>query len=290
MAISWYPGHMAKTKRLLEGQLSRVDMVIELCDARLPYSSRNPELLKMCKNKPRVLLLNKADLASREATSAWVRYFKGQGETALPLEAQKKGGVKQTLPLIYKAAEEILDRAEKRGFKRTLRAMVIGVPNVGKSTFINTLSGQARLKAEDRPGVTRGTQWVRVGTHLEIMDTPGMLWPRLDDQEAARRLCYIAAVRDAAVDVYDLCLHLLDELMQLCPEQMTARFKIGDASLRGQALLEEICRGRGFLLPGAECDIDRAVAAVLNDFRDGRIARLTLEMPPNEGEQNGNQP
>lgn len=290
MAISWYPGHMAKTKRLLTEQLSRVNIVVELCDARLPYSSRNPELLKLCENKPRILLLNKADLASPGATREWVRYFSSMGESVLPLEAQKKGGVKQTVPLIYQAAEEILSRAEARGFKKTLRAMVIGVPNVGKSTFINTLFGQTRLKAEDRPGVTRATQWVKIGPYLEVMDTPGMLWPRLDDERAARRLCYISAIRDEVVDVYELCLHLLDELMALCPEQVMARFKVSDPALRGQALLEAICRGRGFLLPGAQCDTDRAVSTVLNEFRDGRIARLTMEMPPRKEEKDGDQP
>lgn len=290
MAISWYPGHMAKTKRLLAEQLSRVNIVVELCDARLPYSSRNPELLRLCANKPRVLLMNKADLASPNTTRDWVRHFKAEGERVLPLEAQKKGGVKQAVPLIYQAAEEILSRAEARGFKKTLRAMVIGVPNVGKSTFINTLLGQTRLHAEDRPGVTRAPQWVKVGPYLEIMDTPGMLWPRLDDETAARRLCYISAIRDEVVDVYDLCLHLLDELMTLCPDQVMARYKVTDAALRGQALLEAICRGRGFLLPGAQYDTDRAVATVLNEFRDGRIARLTMEMPPLKEEKHGNQP
>lgn len=279
MEIVWYPGHMAKAKRMLEEQLTRVDAVLELCDARIPISSRNPDLLKMLERKPRVLLLNKADLADKEATARWLSYYKKRGETAFALEASRKGSLKPLAPAIRRAAEETLERAERRGFKKTLRCMVVGVPNVGKSTLINSLSGRASLKAEDRPGVTRGSQWVKVDAYLELLDTPGMLWPRLEDARAARRLGYIAAVRDEAVDTYRLSLHLLDELMAIAPDAVLARFKIKDGSLRGEKLLHEICRGRGFLLPGACPDVERAVAAVLSDYRDGKIARLTLEQP-----------
>lgn len=277
--ITWYPGHMAKAKRQLTEQLSRVNVVIELCDARIPLSSRNPELDALCAHKERILLLNKADLADPKVTPQWLKYYTQQGVTALPLEAGKKQSVRQVVPAIKSAVSEVLERAKERGFSKTIRCMVIGVPNVGKSTLINTLAGRAPLKTEDRPGVTRATQWVKIDPYLELMDTPGMLWPKLNDKKAAQRLAYIAAIRDQVLDVYALCLSLLDELMLIAPQAVCERYKVKDDTLRGQALLEAICRGRGFLLPGANCDLDRAVTTVLNEFRDGRIARLSLESP-----------
>lgn len=278
--ITWYPGHMAKAKRQLTEQLSRVNVVIELCDARIPLSSRNPDLNTLCAHKQRILLLNKSDLADGQTTAQWLKYFSNEGLTALPLEASKKQSVKQVVPAIKRAAADVLERARDRGFSKTIRCMVIGVPNVGKSTLINTLAGRAPLKTEDRPGVTRATQWVKIDPYLELMDTPGMLWPKLEDKKAARRLAYIAAIRDQVLDVYALCISLLNELMEIAPQAVCERYKVTDASLRGQELLEAICRGRGFLLPGAACDLDRAVTTVLNEFRDGRIARLSLETPP----------
>ena len=215
-----------------------------------------------------------------QTTAQWLKYFSNEGLTALPLEASKKQSVKQVVPAIKRAAADVLERARDRGFSKTIRCMVIGVPNVGKSTLINTLAGRAPLKTEDRPGVTRATQWVKIDPYLELMDTPGMLWPKLEDKKAARRLAYIAAIRDQVLDVYALCISLLNELMEIAPQAVCERYKVTDASLRGQELLEAICRGRGFLLPGAACDLDRAVTTVLNEFRDGRIARLSLETPP----------
>lgn len=279
MEIVWYPGHMAKAKRLLLEQLKRVDAVLELCDARIPFSSRNPDLQELAPGKPRLLLLNKMDLADPGATKQWLAYFQAQGETAFAIEAGNKSGMKRLPALIQKAAEEKLSRAMERGYRRTLRCMVIGVPNVGKSTLINALAPKSRLKAEDRPGVTRASQWVKVDDYLELLDTPGMLWPRLDDVRAARRLAFIAAVRDEAIDTYHLSIHLLDELMDIAPSACVERFKIKDAALRGEALLHAVCHGRGFLLKGAEPDLDRAVSTVLTDFREGRLGRLTFERP-----------
>ena len=199
--INWYPGHMAKTRRLLQDQLKRVDLVIEVCDARLPFSSRNPELLRMTAGKRRILLLNKADLADPEATRRWVRFFQARGETAYPVHAISLKS-KELLGTIDRSVRDVVETAEEKGIRKTIRVMVIGVPNVGKSTLINRLRGTSIAKTGDRPGVTKSNQWIHVAPYLDLMDTPGMLWPRLDDQLAARRLCYIGSVKDDVVDIY----------------------------------------------------------------------------------------
>lgn len=273
--ISWFPGHMAKARRLLADQLQRIDAVIELCDARLPLSSRNPDLDPLVGNKPRVLLLNKSDLANPTQTKAWQAYFQNQGLDCMAIEMGRK---KQSiLNAIVKLTEERVARSLKKGIHRSARAMVLGVPNVGKSTLINYLAGRSAFKVQDRPGVTRAPQWIRASDKLELLDTPGLLWPKLDDPVAARRLAYIAAVRDEVVDVFHLALSLLDELMEITPQGLMNRYKITDDSLRGQALLEEICRNRGFLIRGGEVDLDRGAVCVLDEFRDGRLGRITLE-------------
>ncbi len=278
--IGWYPGHMAKAKRLLSQQLSRVDVVIEVCDARLPLSSRNPDLLPMIAHKNRFLVLNKADLANPAVTARWNAWFTQQGEVVA--EAVGTRPLRALRRLIEEAVRERMQRNEQRGVKRTVRAMVVGLPNVGKSTIINTLAGSKTLKAEDRPGVTRANQWVRIAPFIEIMDSPGLLWPRLDDQQAARRLAYIAAIRDEVLDTYRLAQSLAEELMVLEPELFMNRFRVEDASLRGQALMEAICVGRGFIGRGAVPDLDRGASVLLDEFRAGRIGRISLEMPPAE--------
>jgi len=273
--ISWFPGHMAKARRLLADQLQRIDAVIELCDARLPLSSRNPDLDPLVGNKPRVLLLNKSDLANPAQTKAWQAYFQNQGLDCMAIEMGRK---KQSiLNAIVKLTEERVARSLKKGIHRSARAMVLGVPNVGKSTLINYLAGRSAFKVQDRPGVTRAPQWIRASDKLELLDTPGLLWPKLDDPVAARRLAYIAAVRDEVVDVFHLALSLLDELMDIAPQGLMNRYKIADVSLRGQELLEAICRNRGFLIRGGEVDLDRGAVCVLDEFRDGRLGRITLE-------------
>lgn len=275
--ISWYPGHMAKARRLLEAQLKRVDIVLELCDARLPLSSRNPDLDGLLASKPRLLLLNKEDLADPAATRQWISYFKDQGISAHPIQAGKNK--QKILKLVDALTAEKRQRAQNRGIAITSRAMVVGVPNVGKSTLINALAGRSAMKTQDRPGVTRAPQWIKAGERLELLDTPGMLWPKLQDQVAARRLAYIAAIRDEVLDSYHLAIHLLDELMDIAPGQVATRYKLKDQSARGQALLEAICQARGFLQKGNEFDLDRGVACVLDEFRAGLIGRITLEMP-----------
>ena len=277
MQINWYPGHMAKAKRLLQEQVARVDAVIELCDARLPYSSRNPVLNQMLRNKARVLLLNKADLADPVKTRQWMAYFKSRGIECAAVSADKNA--REVLKAIERLTKERVERSAARGMRRTVRVMVVGVPNVGKSTLINRLHGGSIAKVGDRPGVTRANQWVRVGEYLELLDTPGMLWPRLDDPVAAKRLAYISAIKDEVVDTFALSCNLLDELTGISPDMLEKRYHITDLSLRGQALLEAVCRGRGFLMRGGEVDLERGCAVVLDEFRDGRLGRVTLEVP-----------
>ena len=279
MEIQWYPGHMAKAKRLLSAQLSKVDLVIELCDARLPLSSRNPDLNQLVAHKRRVLLLCKADLAEPQKTKAWLAYFQSCGIEAMDYDTTAKK-TKQAKALIEKAAAEVIERSARRGMKKTIRAMVAGVPNVGKSTFINRLYGGGITRVADRPGVTRSNQWVKVSPYLEVMDTPGMLWPKLNDQRAATRLAYIGTIRDAIYDQEALAVHLLEDLLAVMPGATLERFKLKDADAKGYPLLEEVCRGRGFLMRGGIADVERGCAVVLDEFREGKVGKITLEMPP----------
>ena len=279
MEINWYPGHMARAKRLLTEQLSRVDVVLELCDARLPDSSRNPELDRLTAGKKRVVFLNKADLANPHLTAAWARYFRAQGMDAVPWQATA-GRAKDALAAIDRAAKEAVEKAAAKGVRKTVRAMVVGVPNVGKSTFINRLHGSGIAKTGDRPGVTKANQWVRITPYLELLDTPGLLWPKLDDQLAARRLCYIGTIKDDVVDLQMLTIHLLEDMMDADAQAVAARFHLKDTESRGLELLEAVCRGRGFLLKGGMPDTDRCCAVVLDEFRAGKLGRVTLERPP----------
>ena len=280
MEINWYPGHMARAKRLLSDQLSRVDVVIELCDARLPLSSRNPDLKRLTDKKEKVLLLGKSDLASPNATAEWLKVLKSQGNACLALDMNKQA--KAALSLIETAAKETVERAAARGIKKTVRAMVVGVPNVGKSTLINRLHGGSIAKVGDMPGVTRANQWVKITPYLELLDTPGLLWPRLDDPLAARRLAYISAIRDEVLDTAQLAIQLLTDLIGVAPQAVQERFKINDLSLRGPDLLDAVCQGRGFLMKGGVYDTERACKVVLDEFRGRKLGRITLEYPENK--------
>ena len=281
---------MAKAKRLLSSQLVKVDLVVELCDARLPLSSRNPALDEMIRHKRRVLLLCKADLAENGKTQQWLSYFKKQGVDAMAYDKSPQK-TKQVRQLIEYAARDLLERNQRRGIQKTLRAMVVGVPNVGKSTFINRLYGGSIAKTGDRPGVTKSNQWVKVSPYLEVLDTPGMLWPKLNDQRAATRLAYIGTIKDAVYDQYELCAVLLRDLLDIMPEQTINRYKIKNTSAEKYELLDEVCRGRGFLMRGGELDYDRCCAVVLDEFREGKVGKITLEEAPRaavqEEKQNG---
>lgn len=282
--INWYPGHMAKARRLLEEQIRRIDLIIEICDARLPLSSRNPELSGMIARKRHLLFLNKSDLADPAMNKAWLAYFRNQGIEAHLTDATRIRG-KETIGLIENATRQIVDKALEKGVRKTVRGMIVGIPNVGKSTLTNRLYGRNIAQIGDRPGVTRSNQWVRISPYLELLDTPGLLWPKLEDQLSARRLCYIGSVKDDVVDLGELTIHLLEDLCGIVPEKVSERFHIQDTSLKGVELLDAVCAGRGWLLKGAQYDYDRCFSIVLDEFRAGKLGRVTFECPPVKAEQ-----
>lgn len=277
--INWYPGHMARAKRLLTDQLSRVDVVVELCDARIPRASRNPDLDALVKGKKRLLILGKADLAEESATRAWLAYYRQQGIDAMSFDSVR-GRPKDVVARIERAASEAVAKMAARGVKKTVRAMIVGVPNVGKSTFTNRINGAAIAKTGDRPGVTRSNQWVRITPYLELLDTPGLLWPKIDDQQDARALAFVGTINDQIMDQQMLAIRLLEMLMELKPDAAMTRFKLKTAEERGVALLESACRGRGWLMPGGVADTDRGAAVILDEFRAGKLGRLTLQRAP----------
>ena len=281
--INWYPGHMAKTRRILSEQIRKIDLVIELCDARLPYSSRNPEINKLASEKKRLVLLNKADLADPEMTSRWMHEIRKTGQAVYAIDSKRLNS-KELISLLQKSTKEITEKALERGVRKTIRVMVLGVPNVGKSTLINRLRGKGITQTGDRPGVTKSSQWVRITPYLELLDTPGMLWPRLDDQQAARRLCYIGSVKDDVTDKYMLAISLLEELEKTAPDATMNRFHLDNCDMKGQELLDAVCKGRGWLLKGNQYDYDRACSVVLDEFRGGKLGRITLEKPEAEME------
>lgn len=278
-SINWYPGHMAKSRRMLLEQLRKVDAVVELVDARAPMATANPDLRGMIRDKARLLILNKADLADDNDTARWLEFYRARGIEAMRFNSNG-GRVREMLSRIEKSVQPAVERALARGVRKTVRLMVIGIPNVGKSTFINRIKGSAVAKTSDRPGVTRVQQWVKIGPYLEMMDTPGMLPPKLDDQHRAKTLAYLGSVRDQILDTEELAGDLLVRLMEIRPRAVCARFKF-DADADGQpmALLEAACRGRGWLLSGGRFDMERASALVLDEFRAGRIGKISLERP-----------
>lgn len=276
MPINWYPGHMAKTKRILTDQIKKTDLVLELCDARLPHSSRNPVIRQLAAEKKTVVLLNKADLADINETEKWLRKIRLDGTSAYAIDS-KRLRTKDLIQIIQQATREAVEKAQARGIRKTVKVMVLGVPNVGKSTLINALRGKGIAQTGDRPGVTKSNQWIRISPYLELMDTPGMLWPRLDDQKAARRLCYIGSVKDDIADIYMLAFSLLEELKSCCPEAVMSRFHLDNTDPEGQDLMDAVCKGRGWLLKGSEYDYDRAARVILDEFRGGKLGRVTLE-------------
>ena len=280
-SLQWYPGHMRKAERLVKENLKLVDVVLELLDARIPLSSANPVLREIVGEKPRLIVLNKADLADEAATRTWVKYFAAQGLAAVPVDAVKGRGVKELVQAIAKCAKPKTDKLVQHGAKaRAARCMILGIPNVGKSSLINRLSGGTKTKVENRPGVTRAKQWIRLGAQLELLDMPGILWPKFEDQQAALHLAFTGAINDNVYDVASVVLLLLNTLREAYPADLAARYRMEEDLPSGTELLEEIGRRRGCLRAGGKIDYEKAEQIVLTDFRSGRLGRVTLDSLP----------
>ncbi len=278
--INWYPGHMAKAKRMLADNVKLVDMIIEIVDARAPLACRNPDFEDLFKDKIRIIVLNKSDLSSKAQNKAWIAYFKNKGIMAVELVSTNSGMRKNTLALIERAGAETINRFREKGINKTLRAMVVGIPNVGKSTFINRIAGTSKAQVGDKPGVTRSKQWVKITDFLELMDTPGMLWGKLDNEVLAKHLAYVGSIRDDILDVEELAGLLLLDLMRICPEQLMSRYrKLSKEMNEPEELLEGVCKSRGFILSGGLYDTERASRIVLDEYREGKIAKIALENP-----------
>ena len=279
--IQWYPGHMTKTRRMMEEQLKLVDAVCEILDARIPISSRNPDVDAICGNKPRMVILNRIDMADPAQTKLWAQHFRTQGLAVVQTDCKSRKGISDFVPALRKLLAEKLKRyAEKGQSGRPLKLMIVGIPNVGKSTFINQVAGRKGAKTENRPGVTRGKQWVTVDQGLLLLDTPGILWPKFDDPEVGLRLAWTGAVKDDVLDVETLAMKLIEMLWQRYPEALTARFKLDAApDSPGWELLQQAGKKRGFLLPGGEIDTERTARVLLEEYRNLKIGRFTLEEP-----------
>lgn len=283
--VNWFPGHMAKTRRIFAENIRLVDIVAEIADARIPVSSRNPDLESLIPpEKPRILLLNKADLADSAANDAWLFHYKKAGFHCMTINSKNKGSAKGFYRLAKAAAEDILKKRSARKITDTsLRIMVAGIPNVGKSTIINTLAGSKRAKTEDRPGVTRGKQWVSLGGGFELLDMPGLLWPKIETERQGLFLAYTGAVRDEVLDIEHIAACLLEELSPICPKAIESRYNLQEIENKsGLDLLRDIGTKRGFLLLGGVVDTERAAKMVLDEFRAAKISRITLEHPTME--------
>lgn len=279
MNYQWYPGHMTKAKRMMEENIKLIDLVIELVDARVPMSSKNPEIDQLGRNKSRIILLNKADLADPRLNDLWTDYYKGRGFFVQEMNSQTGSGIKGIQPLVQSACKEKIERDRKRGIlNRPVRAMVVGIPNVGKSTFINAFAGKACAKTGNKPGVTKGKQWIRLNKNLELLDTPGILWPKFEDQKVGERLAMIGSIKDEILHVDELAAALLSYLNENYPQKLKERYQI-NSDKDAYKTLEEICISRKCFQKGEQPDILRAAGMVLDDFRSGRIGRITLEHP-----------
>lgn len=276
--IQWFPGHMAKTRRKIKEILPLIDAVAEVVDARIPISSRNPELKSLIGEKPLIILLNKCDMADEKATEEWIRYYKSQGITAIALDCKTGKGINQFKGTVKTAlADRLSYYAEKGMVGKPLRVMVVGIPNVGKSSFINRIAGNNKAKAENRPGVTRGNQWFTIDKQLELLDTPGVLWPKFEDKTVGEHLAFTGAVKDNILDTELLAMRLLELLGKTAPEKLTARYGELDLEQDGYDLLCEVGKKRGMLIRGGETDTERAANMLLEEYRTCKIGRITLE-------------
>ena len=278
--INWYPGHMKKTRDLVRNNLKLVDVVVELLDSRIPFSSRNPDIDNLAGNKPRVVILNKCDLAARAKLDKWIKYYKDRGIKAIPVDTLKGVGLNKLVDECRNAVKDKMDALKEKGRKeRPIRIMIVGIPNVGKSSIINKLTGRKSTVTGDRPGVTKGKQWVRLKGNLELLDTPGILWPKFEDQDVALNLAFCRAIKDEILDVETLALRLIGKLMEIEPEKLKARYKLEELGDRDIETMDMIGRKRGFIMGNKELDYTRIATTVLNEFRDGKIGKITLEVP-----------
>ena len=278
--LQWYPGHMAKTRRLIEDNLKMIDVVIEILDARIPYSGRNPNFNDIIKNKPRLLVLNKSDLADRRRTDMWIQWYADRGVRVIPISCATGAGLNKVLNEANALVGDKIEREKEKGRNRTLRIMTVGIPNVGKSSLINRLLGKASAKTGDRPGVTRGKQWLKIKGGAELLDTPGILPPKFEDQAVAMRLAYTGAIKDEIMNTELLAYSLCEYLRDNYPDELCARYKLDTvAELKGYEVLEKIGRKRGFVISGGEVDMERAANTVLDELRGAKIGAVTLETP-----------
>ncbi|MCH1983680.1 ribosome biogenesis GTPase YlqF [Ruminococcus sp. OA3] len=279
MNLQWYPGHMTKAKRMMQEDIKLIDLIIELVDARIPLSSRNPDIDELGKNKARLILLNKSDLADERYNEKWSAYFKEKGYYAVKVNSRSGGGLKSINGVIQDACREKIERDRRRGIKnRPIRAMVVGIPNVGKSTFINSFAGKACTKTGNKPGVTKGKQWIRLNKSVELLDTPGILWPKFEDQSVGVKLAMIGSIKDEVVNVEELALELLKSLHKHYESILSKRYDIEETE-DSVKMLEQIAVKRQCLLKGQELDYEKAARIVLEEFRNGKIGRITLEYP-----------
>ena len=280
MNIQWYPGHMTKTRRQIEADLKQVDAVCEIVDARIPMSSRNPDIDSICGSKPRIIVLNRMDLADPNATQKWKNYFKNKGMAVIATDCKTRKGIADFTPAARLACKEKLERDAARNMNRPLRVMVVGIPNVGKSTLINQISGRKGAKAENRPGVTRGKQWVTVDSGLQLMDTAGILWPKFEDPNVGMMLAYTGAVKEGIIDIEELACRLMELLHKFYPQTLLDRYKVeAPEGTPGWELVEMAGRKRGYLISGGEVNTERMSKMLLDEFRSGKLGKFTLEMP-----------
>ena len=292
MNIQWYPGHMTKAKRAMKEDIKLIDLIIELVDARVPLASRNPDIDELGKGKARLILLNKSDLASEKQNEAWTAWFKKKGFFVVKVNAKSGAGLKQITGVVQEACKEKIERDRRRGIlNRPVRAMVVGIPNVGKSTFINSFAGKACTKTGNKPGVTKGNQWIRLNKTLELLDTPGILWPRFEDQRVGLLLAFIGSINDEILNKDELAMELIRFLETYYPQILPQRYlpdedkEVSSGSRTELEWLSQIAKVRGCLLKGGEPDYGKAAAIVIDDFRSGRLGRITLEFPPEEMEE-----
>lgn len=281
MNIQWYPGHMAKARRAMQENLKLIDVVIELLDARLPLSSRNPDIAQLAAGKSRLIVLTKADMADERVTRLWEEYFEAEGISVLKIDSRKKQEASRITPAIAQAAREKIERDKKRGIKnRPVRAMVAGIPNVGKSTFINSFVGRSSAKTGNKPGVTRGNQWIKAGKGIELLDTPGLLWPKFDDELVGIRLAISGSINDDILNIEELALWLVSYLMEQYPGTLSARYQVEETEPCSPAYLDRIALARNCISKGGEPDPGRAAKLLIDDYRSLRLGRISLEIPP----------